>query len=573
MAKSNNTNDALSAVTVYFKDHFGQPIQNLKVEIKGMEERAEHVYHTASTNAQGAVEFSVRVGEALSVHVKRWTSDSMKEIARLNAALSQIKFHLTSPKTRHELPTKTDDGTGGDYWRGTYKVKAHDNLTVIARKYHTSVDLLKHVNHLKSDLIVVGQVLKVPPVDSRKSDSPAPKKPDPKGAPPKNDQDNNDRGAPTTTPRKGGAPIIFPIKVRPLNDEGGSYGTPACNYTWNAPLGAPGHQAARFRANREKGRKHAGRDLYVEKLTDIVAIAPGVVIKCENFYMQTHQISVHHTTTDGRQFIALYGEVAPHSIKVKLGDVVSQGQVLAQSGVLMKKDNTLLVVAAGKNVSMLHFEMYSGAAGFDPNSKLNGCPPWPLPFNRRGDLIDSLPILQEGYRATFLDAPPLKPVGNRIPINQLRTSDRGKEFVKCWESVKYDPGKQNTYYYNDKNGYCTVGWGHLVDKKSCASLGFMADVSKISIEEAQAFFEKDVLIHEGYVKGAITAPLYQHEFDALVSLAFNVGHISTVAPKLCQKINACDYTGAPVEFLDMDIPKRRKKEHDMFCNNVYDASH
>jgi GH24 family phage-related lysozyme (muramidase)/murein DD-endopeptidase MepM/ murein hydrolase activator NlpD len=573
MNTPNNTSNALSAVTVYFKDHFGQPIQNLKVEIKGMEDRANHLYHTASTNGQGALRFTVRQGEELSVRVKRWTNDSMKEIARINASLTQINFHLTSPKTLHELPTKVDDTASGDYWRGTYTVKSHDNLTVIAKKYHTSVDLLKHVNHLTSDMIMVGQKLKVPPVETRKSDSPTPRKPAPKGTPPQNDHDNNDRGAPTATPRKGVAPIIFPVKVRPLNDEGGVYGKLDCNYTWNKPLGSPGSQQARFGANREGGnRKHAARDLYLEKYTEIVAIAPGVVIKCEPFYCQTNQISVHHTTTDGRQFIALYGEVDPHSIKVKVGDSVNQGDLLAKSGVLMKGNNIPLHVVGSKNVSMLHFEAYSGAAGFDSSSKLNGNV-LPAPFHRRSDLIDSLAILQEGYHAIFLDAPPLKPVGDRIPIDQLRTSSPGKEFIQCWEGVKYDKNKANTYYYDDSKGYCTVGWGHLIDTKSCASLGFTADVSTITVEEAQALFEKDVLVHEGYVKQAVSVPLYQHEFDALVSLAFNVGHISKVAPKFCKKLNACDYTDAPSEFLDMENKKRRQSEYNLFCSCTYNANH
>ncbi|MFP3435808.1 peptidoglycan-binding protein, partial [Paraburkholderia sp. SIMBA_061] len=64
---------------------------------------------------------------------------------------------------------------------------------------------------------------------------------------------------------------------------------------------------------------------------------------------------------------------------------------------------------------MLHFEVYSGSLGFDSHSQLNGSS-MALPFQRRADLIDSLAILQEGYRATFLDAPALQPAGQRIPI-------------------------------------------------------------------------------------------------------------------------------------------------------------
>jgi GH24 family phage-related lysozyme (muramidase)/murein DD-endopeptidase MepM/ murein hydrolase activator NlpD len=573
MQNSNNPNDYRSAVTIFLKDQFGVPINNLKVEIRGLGDQASHLHHAASTDARGAVQFVARQGDDLSVHVKRWTTDTMKEVARLNAALSQIAFHLTSPKTQHDLPTKTDDSAGGDYWRGTYTVKAHDNLTAIARKYHTSIDLLKHVNHLTDDMILVGQTLKVPPVQSRKSGQPALRRPDPKGTPPKNNHDNNDHGGPTTTPPKGVPPIIFPVKVRPLNDDGGVYGTTACNYTWNKLLGSPGSQQARFGANREGGnRKHAARDLYLERYTEVVAIAPGVVIKCEPFYCQTNQISVHHTTTDGRQFITLYGEVDPHSIKVKVGDHVNQGDLLAKSGVLMKAGNVPLHVVGNQNVSMLHFEAYSGSAGFNPSSKLNGGS-LPAPFHRRSDLIDSLVILQEGYRATFLDALPLEPVGNRIPIDQLRTSSRGKEFIKGWEGVKYDSGRQNTLYYEDSKGYCTVGWGHLVDEESCASLGFTALVSKMSVDEADTLFEKDVLKHEGYVKDAIVAPLFQNEFDALVSLAFNCGHIKKVAPKLCEKVNGSNYADAPTELLDMENQKRRISEYNIFHSCVYDASH
>jgi GH24 family phage-related lysozyme (muramidase)/LysM repeat protein len=571
MATSNQPISSISAVAVYFKDHFGQPIQNLKVEIKGIEAQGSQLYHAASTDAEGAVQFSVRLGERLSVHVKRWTSDGMKEIARLDAAAQKIKFHLTSPKTLHSVKTKVDDTENGKYRRGTYTVKQDDNLTAIAKKYHTTVDLLKHVNRLTSDRIDVGQVLKVPPVDSRKSDVPVPKKPAPHGTPPQHENDHNDHGAPTTAPRKGAAPIIFPISTRPLNDEGAIYGTASLDYTWTKALHAGGHDQARFGANRQGGRKHAARDLYVNTYTPIVAIAPGVVIKCEFFYCKTWQISIHHKTSDGREFIALYGEVDPSSIKVKIGDSVGQGQVIANSGVLMKDNGSPLHVVGSENVSMLHFEAYSGVMGFDPGSKLNGSS-LGSPFQRRADLIDSLPILQEGYRATFLDAQPLKPIGKRIPIGQLTTSADGKAFIKCWEGIHLDKGKANTYYYNDSKGYCTVGWGHLVREASCASCGYVAMSSKMPVSEAQALFENDLAIVESRVKNAITVPLYQYEFDALVSLAFNLGGLSKT-PNLCRKLNATDYAGAPIEFLDIENKVRRQREHDMFCLAMYNSSH
>ena len=44
----------------------------------------------------------------------------------------------------------------------TYKVKSGDSLSVIAAKYHTSVSKIKKANGLRSDLIRIGQVLKIP---------------------------------------------------------------------------------------------------------------------------------------------------------------------------------------------------------------------------------------------------------------------------------------------------------------------------------------------------------------------------------------------------------------------------
>lgn len=44
----------------------------------------------------------------------------------------------------------------------TYRVKSGDTLSAIARKQHVSITTLKKVNHLHSDIIQIGQVLKIP---------------------------------------------------------------------------------------------------------------------------------------------------------------------------------------------------------------------------------------------------------------------------------------------------------------------------------------------------------------------------------------------------------------------------
>jgi len=43
-----------------------------------------------------------------------------------------------------------------------HKVKSGDTLSAIARKYHTSISAIKRINHMKSDMIQIGQILKIP---------------------------------------------------------------------------------------------------------------------------------------------------------------------------------------------------------------------------------------------------------------------------------------------------------------------------------------------------------------------------------------------------------------------------
>ena len=54
----------------------------------------------------------------------------------------------------------------------------------------------------------------------------------------------------------------------------------------------------------------------------------------------------------------------------------------------------------------------------------------------------------------------------------------------------------------------------------------------------------DLNTHSNGIKACITVPLYQHEFDAYSSFAFNVGVNAFCKSTLVKKLNAGDYTGA-----------------------------
>jgi len=55
-------------------------------------------------------------------------------------------------------------------------------------------------------------------------------------------------------------------------------------------------------------------------------------------------------------------------------------------------------------------------------------------------------------------------------------------------------------------------------------------------------------VYEPAVKRCVHVPLYQHEYDAYVSLAYNIGPTAFCSSTLVRKANASDYAGACAEF-------------------------
>lgn len=170
---------------------------------------------------------------------------------------------------------------------------------------------------------------------------------------------------------------------------------------------------------------------------------------------------------------------------------------------------------------------------------------------------------------------PAAPGTQRIAINTLSISKKGLEFIQGWEKLGLQP-------YDDSEGYCTIGWGHLIARKSCASLTndaiykpYKDGISRLS---ADALMAEDIRKVEDIVKARVQVPMFQHEYDALVSLIFNLGGF-TKCPKLLSKLNTKDYSGCCDEFADITnggtsgLVKRRKAEMNIFRNNVYDSTH
>lgn len=112
-----------------------------------------------------------------------------------------------------------------------------------------------------------------------------------------------------------------------------------------------------------------------------------------------------------------------------------------------------------------------------------------------------------------------------------RLSQAGIDAIKAREGFSATP-------YPDHKGY-SIGYGHL--------MGVFDRRESITKEEAELLLLSDVSWAEDAVNAAITAPLTQAQFDALVSLAFNIGARAFKGSTLVKRINAGD-AGAVSEF-------------------------
>lgn len=75
-----------------------------------------------------------------------------------------------------------------------------------------------------------------------------------------------------------------------------------------------------------------------------------------------------------------------------------------------------------------------------------------------------------------------------------------------------------------------------------------------TIEPVRALVRKlqDVQRFEGALKQCVRVPLHQHEYDAFLSLAYNIGPGAFCGSTLVRRLNAGDYAGACAEILRWD---------------------
>lgn len=140
----------------------------------------------------------------------------------------------------------------------------------------------------------------------------------------------------------------------------------------------------------------------------------------------------------------------------------------------------------------------------------------------------------------------------------MKLSERGADFIKAKEGLRLEA-------YQCEAGKWTIGYGHRRDVKEGmritehqAEVVFTSDAE--SFEDGVSYMTKDV-------------DLTQSQFDALVSLAFNIGVTRFATSNLLRKLKRGDVAGAAEEFakwrladgkVSEGLVKRRAEEKAMF---------
>lgn len=147
----------------------------------------------------------------------------------------------------------------------------------------------------------------------------------------------------------------------------------------------------------------------------------------------------------------------------------------------------------------------------------------------------------------------------------LTTSKAGQAFIVREEGERFTA-------YLDSVGIWTIGVGHT---------GWVSDkpVSRgmtITKEQSRAILRADLKRFEKAVNESIQVPLSQYQFDALVSLAFNIGEGAFRRSTLLKLLNRGDYVGASQQFLLWKnaggrpiLLNRRQREKRLFDEGKY----
>ena len=116
-------------------------------------------------------------------------------------------------------------------------------------------------------------------------------------------------------------------------------------------------------------------------------------------------------------------------------------------------------------------------------------------------------------------------------------SPAGIDLISNFEGLKLKA-------YHDSAGVCTIGFGTTVYPN-----GTRVQLNdQCSVEQAKNFMHHDLARFEKAVRSSVKVTLNQNQFDALVSLSYNIGVGAFNNSTLLKLLNQNDYVGASHQF-------------------------
>ena len=117
----------------------------------------------------------------------------------------------------------------------------------------------------------------------------------------------------------------------------------------------------------------------------------------------------------------------------------------------------------------------------------------------------------------------------RLVVGALSLSAAGLVGIAGYE------GYSDEAYIPVSGDVPTIGYGSTTDVQ-------MGDT--ITPPKALVRLMRDVGVAESAIGRCVNVPLYQHEYDAFASFAYNIGSEAFCSSTLVRKLNAGDYAGA-----------------------------
>lgn len=178
-------------------------------------------------------------------------------------------------------------------------------------------------------------------------------------------------------------------------------------------------------------------------------------------------------------------------------------------------------------------------------------------YQGRIDAIDKFPNVATAYDD-------VSTLGLAVDSERF-ISTRGLNLIVDFEDLKLKA-------YDDGTGVWTIGFGTTVyPNKVRVKKG-----DRCTVEQAKSFFQHDLRRFQTAVNEAVTVPMSQNQFDALVSLAYNIGVHAFKCSTLVKYLNSLNYSAAADQFLVWNraggkilkgLVRRREAERALFLQD------